>query len=705
MPPRSTRSGGGGAGVATSGTLKHAFGAVGKSAAIVGALKSTKGAAAPPVKAGKLLGVVVPEKVVLVEESVAVVGEDVQSASASAVEVVQEEVAAVVKVKKVPAKRVPSARKRKAVEEAQVEEEEVVKVVKRTTRTRGVKKVAAAAVVEEAPAVVITGEDKVVEEEEEEVIAVVPKEVAETPRARKRTKILDFMEATPKKAAVETTTTTIVEEVEETIAVEAPSSQPEASSIPKSTPKTPSKAKATRPKATPRSNRKSAVVDPRQTTLNLTPLAKGNALSAINSLLTRPDGSPPKPEYLTHLTTMHSHLLTTIQLHLAQNGPYSLPSFNTLRPHLERLSKRTVEFNDIRKICWLSGYATSAWLRPVDYGNGKIAIEFTSRDGRGMIWEVNALRTEFESNVEKFWNDGKGHEECVVVPMAEIIMSKNKGIIESVLMAKGVQRGKEMRKQGPRGKGTTDPAPPIVVKKKVIAKETKKVEKVEVEVVAKVPDVVKKENIPPAIIKDVTPAATTTPPVLAPAALPTPTPAALPTATPKSTPSKPLPTKNATLTGQPQSKASATSAKSSLLDRIRAKHQATLLATSALTALTPEEQASARARISAEQRLPEVIPILRSLRLRAGGMGRRSMGLDEVILGIRQSMRNGITKEEAELCVRLAGETGEEKKKEDGGKEAEGGELGGWKKSWGQKDQKGWVEVVECGGVRAVVFK
>lgn len=100
------------------------------------------------------------------------------------------------------------------------------------------------------------------------------------------------------------------------------------------------------------------------------------------------------------------------------------------------------------------------------------------------------------------------------------------------------------------------------------------------------------------------------------------------------------------------------------------------------------------------------------------------MSLDEVIVGIRQSVRNGITKEQAELCVRLAGEQGSDTSKQVveglGGKvtkevgqkeKGKGGLLASWGQNGmpggvgGRKDEKGWVEVVECGGVKAVVFK
>ncbi|KAF8429738.1 hypothetical protein EV426DRAFT_582588 [Tirmania nivea] len=455
-------------------------------------------------------------------------------------------------------------------------------------------------------------------------------------------------------------------------------------------------------------------------------------LSSINTLLTvlEKEKEKKRPAYLQHLTNLHAHILTAIHLHHAQNGVASLPDFRGLKPHLERLSKRTVEMVDLRRVCWITSYdpdekvevevevqkevvepevepeveaskkgrkgekATTpkktkgkamgkeeegnikkiprGWLKTVDYGNGKIVLELIlSMAGVG---EVNNLRREFERRVDVYWKkqecEGKEAREPeeVDVPMSEVITSENKKMVEEVLKAKGQRRLLEMKGvqvlRG-TGKGLTDE--PLLTKKKAV--EEKSVEKG-----------IKAEEKPAGT--NTTPAATTM------------------------------------TTLAPQEK------KLSLLDRIRAKHQASLAAaaSSPTASLTPKEIAANQAQICAQQRLPEVIPILRSLRLRASGggiggagTGRKSMSLDEVVVGIRQSVRSGITKEEAELCIRLAGEQGVDAtpKKMAGTKPVEkgmggllskfdGGSLG---RVVGVKDEKGWVEVVECGGVKAVVFK
>ncbi|KAF8448558.1 hypothetical protein BGX38DRAFT_577773 [Terfezia claveryi] len=564
----------------------------------------------------------------------------------------------------------------------------VAKAEKSTKGTRGKKRKAVEASEEKS-------EEKINDELAAPVVTI--EESKDTPfekelpapiRARKRTRL----QKEPTSTTTVTPTATTPGDAPIVIPEEQDSDYVEESTKGK-VPKTPRKKATTKPK-TPRPTRNATFLSIAasalgQTTLNIPPVpaaplstAASNqpsastsevTLSSINTLLTVPEKEEEKkrPRYLQHLANLHAHLLTAIHLHHAQNGLTSLPDFKGLKPHLERLSKRTVELVDLRRVCWITNYSpdekvgveeeivepevepevevpkkgrkaaapkkTNAkamkkegegrdiktiprgWLKTVDYGHDKIVLELVL--AMAGVGEVNSLRKEFCRRVDIYWrkHEGGGKETKeggeVDVPMSEVIVSENKKIVEGVLKAKGQRRLLEMKGvqvlRG-TGKGLTDE--PLLTKKKAVVE--KPAEK-EVNAEAK-------------------PAETNTTPALA---------ATIPTIQ------------------APQEK------KLSLLDRIRAKHQASLAAaaSSPTASFTPEDIAANHAQICAQQRLPEVIPILRSLRLRASGggiggtgTGRKSMSLDEVVLGIRQSVRSGITKEEAELCVRLAGEQGVE---------------------------------------------
>ena len=750
-----------------AGTLKSAFKGVGKGAGLkVGKNVSAAGVAAAKVAVGKtgFVGVVIEGKKVVKGRG---------KKAEKKVEEIEEEIIEVIKVKRagekekeveeVVEKEVEEEGEEEAIITVMVEKEgveeviEVKKVVgpvekpvekpvakaeKSTKGARGKKRKAVEASEEkseekvtEGPAapVVIVGESKDTPFE---------KELPAPTRARKRTRL----QKEPTSTTTATSTATI-HEVVPTIAIpEEQDSDYEEESTKDKALKTPRKKAATKTK-TPRSTRNAkflsiAATTPGQTTLNIPPILTTSlstvtstqpstpiseiTLSSVNTFLTVPEKEKEKkrPAYLQHLTNLHAHLLTAIHLHHAQNGITSLPDFKGLKPHLERLSKRTVELVDLRRVCWVTNYdpgeeieveeeravepevepeveapkkgrrgkkatvpkKTKAkavgkeeegkdvkkiprgWLKTVDYGNSKIVLELVL--AMAGVAEVNNLRKEFERRVDVYWKKQEDGGKEVDVPMSQVIVSENKKMVEEVLKAKGQRRLLEMKGMQVlrgTGKGLTDE--PLLAKRKVIVEKLAEKE----------------------VKADGNPAETNATPTA--------------TATTRTTPA-------------PQEK------KLSLLDRIRAKHQASLAAaaSSPTASLTPEEIAANHAQICAQQRLPEVIPILRSLRLRASGggiggagTGRKSMSLDEVVLGIRQSVRSGITKEEAELCVRLAGEqgVGATPKKVEATKPVEkgkGGLLskfdgGNFGRGVGGKDEKGWVEVVECGGVKAVVFK
>ncbi|RPB24440.1 hypothetical protein L211DRAFT_163816 [Terfezia boudieri ATCC MYA-4762] len=646
-----------------AGTLKSAFKDVGKSAGLkVGKNVGVAGVAAAKAAVEKtgLVGVVIEGKKMVKGR-----GKAEKKVKESEEKAKEEEIIEVIEVK-------GPGEKEKTVEEAvekEVEKEEeaktvtvekevaeeviepveepvekpvgVAKVEKSTKGIRGKKRKAVEASEEKF-------EEKVTDELADPVVTI--EESKDTPfekelpapiRARKRTRL----QKEPTNTSTVASTVTIPGDVPIVIPEEQDSDYVEEPTNRKA-PKTPRKKAATKPK-TPRPTRNAKFLSIAasalgQTTLNIPPVpavplstAASNqpsaptsevTLSSINTLLTVPEKEEEKrPPYLQHLANLHAHLLTAIHLHHAQNGLTSLPDFKGLKPHLERLSKRTVQLVDLRRVCWITNYSpdekvevveevvepeaesevevpkkgrkaaarkaaapkkTNAkavkkegegrdiktiprgWLKTVDYGHGKIVLELVL--AMAGVGEVNSLRKEFCRRVDVYWKKhGGGGKETkeggeVDVPMSEVIVSENKKMVERVLKAKGQRRLLEMKGvqvlRG-TGKGLTDE--PLLTKKKAVVE---KLAEKEVKVEAK-------------------PAETNATPALA---------ATIPTIQ------------------APQEK------KLSLLDRIRAKHQASLAAAafSPTASLTPEEIAANHAQICAQQRLPEVIPILRSLRLR-----------------------------------------------------------------------------------------
>ena len=426
-------------------------------------------------------------------------------------------------------------------------------------------------------------------------------------------------------------------------------------------PKTPSK--KPRAKAKPRSTTTKRKPPTRATT----PIP--STLSALNNLLTAPlpaqETTSTLPAYLTHLVNLHTHLLSSLHLHLAQNGPHSLPTLTTLTPHLERLTRRNVKVEDVRRVCWFSTQGSSGagedathtgGLRLVDYGSGRVVVEVLG-GGNGVVavGGTNASRSSFKEAVTtwctefqdkpgeavKSEDDARDAADAekrdmkeAEVPMSEILLSENKLLIDNVLRAKGERRKKELLKT-PKIRGKKPVEPPV----------------------GKTPM--------RAYATGESKAAVTQTPAKAGKSVPG----------EKDTVSTPAPAL-VLVTEKPEAR------KTSLLDRIRAKHVAALeLAnTSSLPSLPPPpptpnnttnpnnpttnttkpEQLSPAEHLlhlSALSRLPSLIPILVSLRLRArgGGVGKCSIGLEEVVTAIRQSVRSGISREEAVVGVRLAG--------------------------------------------------
>ena len=529
------------------------------------------------------------------------------------------------------------------------------------------------------------------------------------------------------------------------------------------------------------------------------------AISTLNTILTASTklgenaSKAKRPAYLTHIINLHSHLLTAIHLHRAQNGITSSPIFASLRPHLERLSKRAVELADLRKICWISGFdlnglvapakvdvevengqgrkrrrkekgtqksltkskeedddklkVPKGWLKIVDYGNGRVAVELVMSMAK--VGEVNHLRREFETRVDTLWaagqlsvkskegeEQGQGQVLEFEIPMVEILVSENKKLVDTVLKAKGQQRLSDMKGIGvirgkvheeksiSSGKKFLSPTP-APASASILVHNPPNPTPTPVEVYEK--DSQPTEDFANASITTTT--TTTTSSSSAVTAI-SPTPNPNPAPPPIHPGTCPPPTTSTEVK------------KLSLLDRIRAKHQATLLqaSTSPTANLSPEEARLAHLRLCAQQRLPEVTPILRALRLRASGGGiggvgvgggKRSLSLGEAVTAVRQSMRGSISWDEAEMCIRLAGEMGaavaSSENVRTAGKitksalttntaanttnTASAGEKGGkgnLLSKWGEsgtigganRDEKtSWVEVVECGGLKAVVFK
>ncbi|KAG0638221.1 hypothetical protein HOY80DRAFT_968730 [Tuber brumale] len=323
--------------------------------------------------------------------------------------------------------------------------------------------------------------------------------------------------------------------------------------------------------------------------------------TATRQLPSPPTSSPPLeslPMDLTLLQTLHGSLLTALLLHKAHhnNGTHPAP-FSAIKLHVERLARRNISFEDLRRIVYISHYGEkvdSGGFKLVDYGAGNICIDFIEKNKARKLVSTKLLKEEFEAKLwlyfrghgedsnpqlitppSSFTEDNPGEEKDSVhestVPLAEIAAHPQAATIQNVLRSKNQAILQGLRK---------------------------------------------------------------------PLSVPSPK---------SATPAAPLSSRTSTL-----------------YDRIRAKAEAA----AAARQKAPSKESLARA--AAEQRIPEIEPILKSL----AGCG-TNMTMKSVVERIKESTRNPISMEDAEKVVRVMAER-------------EGG--------------KGWIRVAEVGKVTGVVF-
>lgn len=307
------------------------------------------------------------------------------------------------------------------------------------------------------------------------------------------------------------------------------------------------------------------------------------------------------PEHLATLVSLHAALLTALLLHKGQNQVGGiLPAFANIRPHVERLSRRVLNLDDLRRIVWLSSYEgkdkkqADGGLRLVDYGRGKICIGFDDTDKRKLTLS-DRLREDFAERA-RMW--------AVTAAPPAIVEEENVKVEEAVATVTAADTQDSPTTTAATTTTTTTllfliPLAPLQAHAHI------------------------------STIKHVLHSKS----------------AAL-LASLKARPSKPA--SSTTITTASSGKISkpqpAASRSSALLDRIRAK--------AAVVAATPAPTPEMLQRTAAEQRVPEVREVLRGYRARGD-----SMALRAVVDGIRGSAKNPIGHAEAELAVRVCAET------------------------------------------------
>ncbi|CUS10788.1 unnamed protein product [Tuber aestivum] len=234
------------------------------------------------------------------------------------------------------------------------------------------------------------------------------------------------------------------------------------------------------PAPTPAKKRKRAIDD------FFSPPTKKPAVATCTTV-TRPLPSPPAssppleslPADLALLQTLHGSLLTALLLHRAHHNNGTHPaSFSAIKLHAERLARRDLSFEDLRRIVYISHYgekADNGGFKLVDYGAGNICIDFIEKTGARKLVNTKLLKEEFEAKLwlyfrrhrgdsnaqlitppSSFTEDDKGEEKEgtgkkdsayeTIVPLAEIVAHPQAATIQSVLHSKNQAVLQELRK-------------------------------------------------------------------------------------------------------------------------------------------------------------------------------------------------------------------------------------------------------------------
>lgn len=347
------------------------------------------------------------------------------------------------------------------------------------------------------------------------------------------------------------------------------------------------------------------------------------------------------PADLTLLQLLHSSLLTALLLHRAHNNnSIHPPVFAAIKLHVERLCRRKITLEDVQKIVYLSHYATDQkeaeehWeieggLKLVDYGNNKICIDFAEKTKARKLVNSDNLKRDFAARVTTFWKStNAGSLPTPPASFSTPLKSEDNEEVEP--------KSKEEEEKEEEEDVEAKPEEEAEIKPQVITIPMSIIPLAKLHVhpkaatIAKVLHTKGQQRLDDLLRRHKQPTI--------------------------SFPSS----KNSISTAPPAKRGS------SLLDRIRAK--AALAVEAAANAPSKEELE----RTAAEQRVPDIEPILKGLAARGSNMTMKAC-----VEGIRESVRNPVSGEQAEMAVRLIAE-----------REGEGG----------------WVTVREVGRVVGVVF-
>ncbi|KAI5795157.1 hypothetical protein EDC01DRAFT_74630 [Geopyxis carbonaria] len=221
-------------------------------------------------------------------------------------------------------------------------------------------------------------------------------------------------------------------------------------------PKTP--AKSPRKKAVPKSRKKTPAKTPsKQQTLLFSPPptsdaektpAPEEAVDEVKEEVTKEakedstkDDKPAEgvlPEYLRILGSKYIALLKTLLLCRSQNQSGVLPSFTTVKPQVESLSRHAFSLSDLRQIVWMSHQHRPAGSKPaglklVDYGNGKLCIAFTE-DAATKLLHTDQLTRAFTTNLRTY--HASHPAASTPIPESDIADHIHKATIHRVLHGK-----------------------------------------------------------------------------------------------------------------------------------------------------------------------------------------------------------------------------------------------------------------------------
>ncbi|KAF8537248.1 hypothetical protein BDD12DRAFT_847770 [Trichophaea hybrida] len=169
----------------------------------------------------------------------------------------------------------------------------------------------------------------------------------------------------------------------------------------------------------------------------------------INPLTPQDDDSTTTtslPSSLAALIPLHAALITALLLHKAQNSSGVFPSFAAMKPHIERLTGKRTNLEDLRRIVFLSHYNTSppentnSGLHLLDYGAGKTCIKF-SETAHTKLTQTDTLKASFSTKVHEFWE----YTGITEAPLAKIEDYVHRATINTVLHGKSQRLIKELK--------------------------------------------------------------------------------------------------------------------------------------------------------------------------------------------------------------------------------------------------------------------